>query len=179
MIECSKRSLLGTFIIISTVNLLLSEWLWQSSSVQRISYKKQGKGGCFSSFSYVKNQTNDHCFCRMSSWYGQLGNRIAAVSKMIGQARNISCGIEIPHDMVQNWTPITRKWSFVSKTNVTKSTCGSRTGEEWFRNNTNHRASTCDLQPLRDYFRINKTHAFGKKCPAAGHVALHVRSGDK
>ena len=125
----------------------------------------------------VKNATHDQCFCSMRSLSGRLGNRIVAVRNMIGHAQSLSCGIEIPHNMLDEWTPAKRKWSFVSNNSDKISTCGSKTGREWFYRKVSP-VSTCNLLPIREYFGINDSHVFGKKCPAAGHVALHIRSGD-
>ena len=125
-------------------------------------------------------------------WGGRLGNRIAAVSKMVSEAESESCGVSLQSDMLSGWDPPETQWINEKHQSITmdlkhngssynnsmkNNTCRSLTGGEWFRSKNLH-PPMCHIHLLRKYFDINLTHVLGKTCSSTDHVALHVRSGD-
>ncbi len=129
----------------------------------------------------------DNITIHMSSFYGRLGNRLTALSHMIGVAETERCHVSLPGDVLPGWSTSHRIYSAVkrdtrmlqlndSDSHSRSGLCMSRDGEFWFRHKTN---STCHLHLLmRRYFAINSTHSFGKRCQTNEYTALHIRSGD-
>jgi len=113
----------------------------------------------------------------MQGMYGRLGNRIVAISQMIGYAESTPCNISLPQGVLDGWN--SEHLHFMSSENEFNQNpdgCLAQSGEQWYRMKGISPNRHVDV--LRLYFSINSTHALGKKCGHGRYIALHVRSGD-
>jgi len=163
-------------------DLLLSEPLATTDESEPVARVREES--CHSFEIPINQDSSEYdCFCRMRGWYGRLGNRLSTANRLIDRADTLSCGVYLRKDLLSGWKPRVNKWRFVDTNSSddvkANNTCETLRAREVFSSSRNaSTSSACRIRLLKDYFMINQTHAFGKPCPAAGHVGLHVRSGD-
>jgi hypothetical protein len=135
---------------------------------------------CSRSFTHMKSITEFANATVQLEGRGRFGNSILGLIRLVLYAETNCCHIFLPGDILSGIPPMafrnTATCPLPDESNISShKRCENQEISDMINTQGSPR---CAVHILRKWLQINYTHVFGEKCPATGHAAFHVRSGD-